>query len=76
MNRKFVLALAFCLFSSTAFTVAPALAAGKIGVASLAQVTARASPVRKPKSSFRPSSARNARSWNPRPPPSTKRPKT
>ena len=29
MNRKFVLALAFCLFSSTAFTVAPALAAGK-----------------------------------------------
>ena len=44
MNRKFVLALAFCLFSSTAFTVAPALAAGKIGVASLAQVTAQSIP--------------------------------
>ena len=44
MNRKFVLALAFCLFSSPAFTVAPALAAGKIGVASLAQVTAQSIP--------------------------------
>ena len=41
MNRAFPLALALCVFS---FAASPALAAGKIGVANLAQVTAQSQP--------------------------------
>ncbi|MCH5278131.1 MAG: OmpH family outer membrane protein [Desulfovibrionaceae bacterium] len=42
MNRAFLLALAFCVF--TAAAASPALAEGKIGVASMAQVTAQSQP--------------------------------
>lgn len=44
MNRVCTLTLAACLFTATAFTAAPALAEGKIGVANLAQVTAQSLP--------------------------------
>lgn len=44
MNRKFVFALAFCLTCSVTFLSSAALAAGKIGVANLAAVTAQSAP--------------------------------
>lgn len=44
MNRAFLLALAACLFTVTAFAAAPARAAGKIGVANLAWVMTQSQP--------------------------------
>ena len=44
MNRKLVSVLAFCLFCSTVALSESALAAGKIGVANLAAVTAQSQP--------------------------------
>ena len=44
MNRAFVLAVAFCVFSAAALTASPAQAAGKIGVVIMTQVTAQSLP--------------------------------